>query len=94
MRRAISCVVHQSGFASPGASSALRPICICRLELVTVPSFSGHAAAYDHYTALGFIGLAIYGSFVVLVLLEATNRAVQRGITRPARECVRYLQAR
>nr|WP_298130564.1 MFS transporter [uncultured Pseudoxanthomonas sp.] len=39
-------------------------------------------------TALGFIGLAIYGSFVVLVLLEATNRAVQRGITRPAREAL------
>ena len=39
-------------------------------------------------TAIGFIGLAIYGSFVVLVLLEATNRAVQRGITRPAREAL------
>lgn len=39
-------------------------------------------------TALGFVGLAIYGSFVVLVLLEATNRAVQRGITRPAREAL------
>ena len=39
-------------------------------------------------TALGFIGLAIYGSFVVLVLLEAANRAVQRGITRPAREAL------
>jgi len=39
-------------------------------------------------TALGFIGLAIYGSFVVLILLEATNRAVQRGITRPAREAL------
>ena len=39
-------------------------------------------------TALGFIGLAIYGSFVVLVLLEASNRAVQRGITRPAREAL------
>ncbi len=37
-------------------------------------------------TALGFIGLAIYGSFAVLILLEASNRAVQRGITRPARE--------
>jgi AAA family ATP:ADP antiporter len=37
-------------------------------------------------TALGFIGLAIYGSFVLLVLLEAANRAVQRGITRPVRE--------
>lgn len=37
-------------------------------------------------TAIGFIGLAVYGSFVVLILLEATNRAVQRGITRPARE--------
>lgn len=36
--------------------------------------------------AVGFIGLAIYGSFVVLILLEATNRAVQRGLTRPARE--------
>jgi len=39
-------------------------------------------------TALGFIGLAIYGSFVVLIILEATNRAVQRGITRPAREAL------
>lgn len=39
-------------------------------------------------TALGFVGLAIYGSFVVLVLLDATNRAVQRGITRPAREAL------
>lgn len=37
-------------------------------------------------TAIGFIGLAAYGSFVVLILLEATNRAFQRGITRPARE--------
>src|SRR5690606_32697814 len=32
--------------------------------------------------------LAIYGSFVVLVLLEAANRAVQRGITRPTREAL------
>jgi AAA family ATP:ADP antiporter len=39
-------------------------------------------------TALGFLGLAIYGSFAVLILLEATNRAVQRGITRPAREAL------
>ncbi|WP_199932056.1 NTP/NDP exchange transporter [Xanthomonas citri] len=39
-------------------------------------------------TAVGFVGLAIYGSFVVLVLLEATNRAVQRGLTRPAREAL------
>lgn len=37
-------------------------------------------------TAIGFIGLAAYGSFVVLILLEASNRAIQRGITRPARE--------
>ena len=39
-------------------------------------------------TALGFIGLAIYGSFILLILLEASNRAVQRGITRPAREAL------
>ncbi|MGO2240739.1 MAG: NTP/NDP exchange transporter [Halomonas sp.] len=39
-------------------------------------------------TALGFIGLAIYGSFVVLILLEATIRALQRGVTRPAREAL------
>ncbi len=45
-------------------------------------------------TAIGFIGLAIYGSFVVLVLLEATNRAVQRGITRPAREALFTVVAR
>lgn len=36
--------------------------------------------------ALGFLGLAVSGSFVVLVLLEAAFKAVQRGITRPARE--------
>ncbi|MBT2304671.1 MFS transporter [Variovorax paradoxus] len=39
-------------------------------------------------TAIGFIGLAVYSSFVMLVLLEAANRAVQRGITRPAREAL------
>jgi ATP:ADP antiporter, AAA family len=39
-------------------------------------------------TAIGFIGLAVYGSFAVLILLEAANRAVQRGITRPAREAL------
>jgi len=36
--------------------------------------------------ALGFLGLAIYGSFLVLILLEAVNRALQRGLARPARE--------
>ncbi len=36
--------------------------------------------------AVGFLALAVYGSFLVLILLEATNRAVQRGLTRPARE--------
>ena len=43
-------------------------------------------AALPIATAIGFIGLAIYGSFAVIILLEATNRAVQRGLTRPARE--------
>jgi AAA family ATP:ADP antiporter len=37
-------------------------------------------------TAIGFVGLAIYGSFVVLILLEAATHAVQRGITQSARE--------
>ncbi len=45
-------------------------------------------------TAIGFVGLAIYGSFVMLVLLEAANRAVQRGITRPAREALFTVVAR
>jgi ATP:ADP antiporter, AAA family len=36
--------------------------------------------------ALGFIGLAIVGSFAVLIMLEAAHRSVQRAITRPARE--------
>jgi AAA family ATP:ADP antiporter len=36
--------------------------------------------------ALGFIGLAIAGSLAVLVAFDATFRAVQRGIMRPARE--------
>ncbi|MGE3277026.1 MAG: NTP/NDP exchange transporter [Vicinamibacterales bacterium] len=36
--------------------------------------------------ALGFFGLALAGSFVVLVIFDATFRAVQRAIMRPARE--------
>jgi AAA family ATP:ADP antiporter len=36
--------------------------------------------------ALGFAGLAIAGSLAALVAFEATFRAVQRGIMRPARE--------
>ncbi|HSM03483.1 MAG TPA: MFS transporter [Longimicrobiales bacterium] len=36
--------------------------------------------------ALGFAGLVISGSFAALIVLEASYRAVQRGITRPARE--------
>ena len=38
--------------------------------------------------ALGFIGLAIFGTFAALVLLESLNKAVQRGLTRPAREAL------
>ncbi len=36
--------------------------------------------------ALGFVGLAAIGSLAALVAFEATFRAVQRGIMRPARE--------
>src|SRR5690606_3426258 len=36
--------------------------------------------------SLGFVGLALAGSFAVLVVFEATLRAVQRAVTRPARE--------
>ncbi len=36
--------------------------------------------------ALGFLGLALVTSFVVLILFEATFRAVQRALMRPARE--------
>jgi ATP:ADP antiporter, AAA family len=36
--------------------------------------------------ALGFVGLAIVGSLAALILFEASYRAVQRAITRPARE--------
>jgi len=35
---------------------------------------------------LGFVGLALTGTFAALVLLEAAFRAVQRGLTRPAQE--------
>ena len=35
---------------------------------------------------LGFLGLAIVGSLAALIAFEATFRAVQRGIMRPARE--------
>jgi AAA family ATP:ADP antiporter len=36
--------------------------------------------------SLGFFGLAMAASFAVLILFEASFRAVQRAITRPARE--------
>jgi len=36
--------------------------------------------------SLGFVGLALTGTFTALILLEATFKAIQRGITRPARE--------
>jgi ATP:ADP antiporter, AAA family len=36
--------------------------------------------------ALGFIGLAVVGSLAALIVFEASFRAVQRAITRPARE--------
>jgi AAA family ATP:ADP antiporter len=36
--------------------------------------------------SLGFIGLAAAGSFAVLILFDASFRAIQRAITRPARE--------
>ncbi len=36
--------------------------------------------------ALGFIGLAIVGTLAALVIFDATQRAVQRAIMRPARE--------
>ncbi len=36
--------------------------------------------------ALGFLGLAIVGSLAALIAFEATFRAVQRGVMRPARE--------
>ena len=36
--------------------------------------------------SLGFVGLALAGSFAVLIVFEATFRAMQRAITRPARE--------
>jgi AAA family ATP:ADP antiporter len=36
--------------------------------------------------SFGFVGLAMAASFAVLILVEASFRAVQRAITRPARE--------
>lgn len=36
--------------------------------------------------ALGFIGLAIFGSLGALIALDATFKAMQRGVMRPARE--------
>ena len=36
--------------------------------------------------AFGFFGLAVVGSFAMLIVFDATFRAIQRAITRPARE--------
>lgn len=54
----------------------------------TAKALAAAGAILPVATALGFIGLAFYGSFGVLILLEAINRAVERGITRPGREAL------
>lgn len=43
-------------------------------------------ALFPMTVALGFIGLAIVGTFAALIAVDATFRAVQRAIMRPARE--------
>jgi AAA family ATP:ADP antiporter len=43
-------------------------------------------ALFPLTVALGFIGLAIVGTFAALVAVDASFRAVQRAIMRPARE--------
>ncbi|MDO6822884.1 NTP/NDP exchange transporter [Marinobacter sp. 1_MG-2023] len=44
--------------------------------------------------ALGFVGLAMVGSFAALVVFEATFRAVQRSLMRPARETLYTVASR
>lgn len=44
--------------------------------------------------SLGFVGLAAAGSFAVLILFDASFRAIQRAITRPARETLFTVVAR
>jgi len=44
--------------------------------------------------ALGFIGLALVGSLAALIAFEATFRAIQRAITRPARETLYTVTSR
>jgi AAA family ATP:ADP antiporter len=44
--------------------------------------------------ALGFIGLAIVGSLAALIVFEAVFRALQRAITRPARETLYTVTSR
>jgi len=44
--------------------------------------------------SLGFLGLAMTGSFAALILLEAAFKAMQRGITRPARETLFTVSSR
>jgi len=43
-------------------------------------------AALPVVASLGFIGLAIVSSFAILIVFDACFRAIQRAITRPARE--------
>ncbi|MFC4728332.1 NTP/NDP exchange transporter [Coralloluteibacterium thermophilus] len=44
--------------------------------------------------ALGFVGLAIVGSIAALIVFEAAFRAVQRALTRPARETLYVVVSR
>jgi len=44
--------------------------------------------------ALGFVGLAMVGTLAALIVFEATFRAVQRALTRPARETLYTVTSR
>src|SRR5687767_8642246 len=58
MRLATSQMIHQSGFASPGARAKARWRDIRRSELVTVPSFSPQPAAGRHTSAPASVSVA------------------------------------
>ena len=79
MRRATSAIIHQSGRASPGGARKARCREMQRSELVTVPSFSPHAAAGRTMSAKHVVSVGQQS------LTTTNGHAPSAARTRPAR---------
>jgi AAA family ATP:ADP antiporter len=70
--------------AALGQDTDMRATVLAQIDLIT--QVSTLVLQLVVVAALGFVGLAIAASFAVLIVFDAFFRAIQRAITRPARE--------